>query len=233
MQDERPHARTCGAKTRKGTPCRNTAVMENGRCRMHGGKSPIGAGHPSYRDGRHSKFGAIFSGDALAHYEATRDDPRYLEMREDIALMDTLLLEELMRARVGEGGALWEELGRVWRSFEEADPTKDATTAGRALRRMGEIIAEGAGRHAAQGQALEIIERKRKLTETERRRISEEQQMIPAARVLAFVGALVAIVNEETPERDARARIASKVARLVHQDVSAGGGGAVAAVGGG
>lgn len=28
----------CGAKTRKGTPCRGPA-MANGRCRMHGGKS--------------------------------------------------------------------------------------------------------------------------------------------------------------------------------------------------
>ena len=28
----------CGARTRRGTPCRSPA-MANGRCRMHGGKS--------------------------------------------------------------------------------------------------------------------------------------------------------------------------------------------------
>lgn len=28
----------CGAKTRSGEPCKNPA-MQNGRCRMHGGKS--------------------------------------------------------------------------------------------------------------------------------------------------------------------------------------------------
>ena len=32
------NAPRCGAKTRKGTPCRSPA-MANGRCRMHGGKS--------------------------------------------------------------------------------------------------------------------------------------------------------------------------------------------------
>ena len=32
------NAPRCGAKTRKGTPCRAPA-MPNGRCRMHGGKS--------------------------------------------------------------------------------------------------------------------------------------------------------------------------------------------------
>lgn len=36
---EQPHASNkCGAKTRAGTPCKNSA-MANGRCRMHGGKS--------------------------------------------------------------------------------------------------------------------------------------------------------------------------------------------------
>ena len=29
----------CGARTRKGTPCRSP-VMRNGRCRMHGDRSP-------------------------------------------------------------------------------------------------------------------------------------------------------------------------------------------------
>ncbi|MGO8840343.1 MAG: HGGxSTG domain-containing protein [Methyloceanibacter sp.] len=29
----------CGARTRSGDPCRSPA-MPNGRCRMHGGKSP-------------------------------------------------------------------------------------------------------------------------------------------------------------------------------------------------
>ena len=32
------NAPRCGAKTRKGTPCKSPA-MANGRCRMHGGKS--------------------------------------------------------------------------------------------------------------------------------------------------------------------------------------------------
>ena len=40
-------ARRCGAKTRKGTPCKGPA-MRNGRCRMHGGAST----GPRTREGR-------------------------------------------------------------------------------------------------------------------------------------------------------------------------------------
>ena len=30
---------TCGAITRKGTPCKMTALYSSGRCKLHGGKS--------------------------------------------------------------------------------------------------------------------------------------------------------------------------------------------------
>ena len=46
----------CGAKTRRGTPCRSPA-MPNGRCRMHGGSSPgapLGNRH-NWRHGRYSR----------------------------------------------------------------------------------------------------------------------------------------------------------------------------------
>ena len=41
MQSKLPMhlSRRCGARTRSGSPCRSPA-MPNGRCRMHGGRSP-------------------------------------------------------------------------------------------------------------------------------------------------------------------------------------------------
>jgi hypothetical protein len=47
----------CGAKTRRATPCQAPA-MPNGRCRMHGGKSPgapCGQANGSYRTGNWTK----------------------------------------------------------------------------------------------------------------------------------------------------------------------------------
>jgi hypothetical protein len=45
-------ARRCGAKTRAGHPCRQAAVRERGRCRMHGGAK--GSGGP--RGNRNGNF---------------------------------------------------------------------------------------------------------------------------------------------------------------------------------
>ena len=49
----------CGAKTRRGTPCKAPA-MRNGRCRMHGGKLP---GAP--RGNRHAWKHGRYSGEAI------------------------------------------------------------------------------------------------------------------------------------------------------------------------
>ena len=44
----------CGARTRRGTPCRAPA-MANGRCRMHGGPSP-GAPAGNRHAWKHGRF---------------------------------------------------------------------------------------------------------------------------------------------------------------------------------
>ncbi len=225
--------RHCGAENRVHHPCGQHPKAKTGRCNNHGDKSPAGPESPNWVDGGSSKYGAIFSGNALEHYRVAREDDRYLELREDLAVLDTLFVEELKAARVGEGGALWEELGKAWARFEEADPTKDATTAGRALRRMGEIITEGVSRHAAQSHALEIHEKKRRTSETERKRIVDQERAITQVQAMSFVAAMMALMREavagEENEREILARFHAGTARLVHQHVAGGIGGLPAA----
>ena len=48
-------SKTCGAKTRSGTPCKR-APRYNGRCNLHGGKSLMGIAHPNFKEGRYSKY---------------------------------------------------------------------------------------------------------------------------------------------------------------------------------
>ena len=46
----------CGARTRKGNPCRSPA-MANGRCRIHGGRSP-GAPRGNRNALKHGRYSA-------------------------------------------------------------------------------------------------------------------------------------------------------------------------------
>jgi hypothetical protein len=52
-------ARRCGAKTRAGHPCRQAAVRERNRCRMHGGAEgsggPWGNRNGNFKHGLHTR----------------------------------------------------------------------------------------------------------------------------------------------------------------------------------
>ncbi len=217
-----PENQCAATSKRTGERCEAWAMTGKEVCYHHGGKSPIAAGSASFKDGSHSKYRTLFSGNALEHYRRASDDPCYIELREEILLLDALIFEELIAAREGEGAALWEELGEQWRRFSEADPTKHPAAAGRALRRVGELIRDGVGRHAAQERAVDLIERKRKLSETERRRLVGEQRTITEEKALAFAAALAAVIRRHVTDREVLANVHADIARLIHENVSEG-----------
>jgi len=51
----------CGAKTRRGTPCKRPPVAGRTRCRLHGGATPFGMAHYNWKHGRRSKYFAWMS----------------------------------------------------------------------------------------------------------------------------------------------------------------------------
>jgi len=61
-------AARCGAKTRKGTPCRSPSVSGKKRCRMHGGAE--GSGAP--KGNRNALKHGLFTKSAIADRRALR-----------------------------------------------------------------------------------------------------------------------------------------------------------------
>lgn len=97
-----PGQATCGAKTRKGSPCKDIA-MENGRCKRHGGKTPksaafpIGAKNPNSNSGIYSQF-------------LSDDDKKlYADAADQIGAVDhEIQLTRLRLARTVKARAAWE-----------------------------------------------------------------------------------------------------------------------------
>ena len=226
--------RHCGAENRVHHPCSQHPRRDrNGRCNNHGAESLVGPESPTWVDGSSSRWGTIFSGDALEHYQAAVGNERYLDLRNDLNILETLFFVELKEAKVGQGGALMRELSDQWKRFQEAQPTKDATTAGRALRRVGELIAEGAQRQAAQEHALRIQESHRRTSETERKRVLDQERTVTQVEAMSFAASYNALLREaiagESNEEAIIARFNAGAARLVREYVAGGGGGHPAA----
>lgn len=98
----------CGAKTRSGKPCRAWA-MPNGRCRMHGGSSPKGREHPSFKTGLHSKYFRQTLKDILGGDETRADEIRNLKPHgvEEEILTATAILSEFAKRRPRDVTADW------------------------------------------------------------------------------------------------------------------------------
>lgn len=73
-------AELCGAKTRSGTKCKGKA-MPNGRCRMHGGKTPSNTKNAAKPGSLYSKFLTPEEQAQLEHIELGRVDDELMLLR--------------------------------------------------------------------------------------------------------------------------------------------------------
>lgn len=93
----KPGTKRCGAKLRKkpGKRCRSDKLMPNGRCRLHGGKTPSGPMGPNWKHGRRSKnhrWQADLPKTSLAkRFNVALADPQLTSLRAAAALNDAML----------------------------------------------------------------------------------------------------------------------------------------------
>lgn len=153
----------CGAKKKSGSPCRMSA-MPNGRCRLHGGKSPSGIAHPGFKTGRYSKD---IPTRLSKGYQAALSDPDLLQLNDEIRLTDSLMSELLER-------------------FDS-----DSTT------------------HRIELSTL--IEQRRRLVESEGKRLAAMQQLITVERALTLIGRITEAVLRHVDDPAARQAIARDI----------------------
>jgi hypothetical protein len=195
--------KTCGAKTKHdGTPCERSPIRGRTRCRLHGGKTLVGTACPHYRSGRYS---AYVPERLRARYEQAQDDPELLSLRSEVALVDARLADLLSRVDTGESGQLWAELRRAYRAFARVRQSGDDETA--ALAKLESLIGSATTDHQAWAEIGELIEQRRKLTESEGKRLATLQQMLTAEQAMALMHRVIDIVTRHVTDRQALSAI--------------------------
>lgn len=110
MDETTPHGRRkfrgkpplpkCGARTKATNAdgsrklCPRPGAGSGGRCHMHGGKSPVGVASRTFKHGRRSKY--LVDG-ALKRYQDAHGDRHLLRIRQDAALIETMLTALMAR----------------------------------------------------------------------------------------------------------------------------------------
>ncbi len=201
----------CGAKTKNGKSCKSYP-MPNGRCRMHGGKSLAGIGSPNFKTGRYSRY---LPERLIERYQESSNDSELLALRSEIALTDTRLADLLSRVDTGESGVLWKSAQSVFLDLIAANASSDREKGTTALNDLNRILNLGVDDYLAWDEIGKMLEQRRKLVESERKRLTDMEQMITAERAMVLLSAVVAIIKEHVTDRKALSAISTDIGQLI------------------
>ena len=151
---------------------------------MHGGKSRGGVASPSFKNGRYSRYTPQ---QLLEHYTEILNDPRLLEMSDDLALFHTLITSALEDWTKAEGANTSGEMSdeALWRKTR------------RRRREIGRMLLTRA-----------------KLVLTETTRQASERQTLTVEQALAFATALADSVRSHVSDKDVLNAIAADINRI-------------------
>lgn len=186
--------------------------MTNGRCRIHGGKSPVGPAAGNFRTGRYSK---VLPARLLERYQTALDDPDLLAMHHEIGVVDARLHELIGRIDSGESGARWKGVQKAFGAYLESRDTLDERSA---LRDLGQAIQAGLGDEAAWREISGLIGQRQSLVESERRRMVDLQQVITAGEAVALAAQLIDVVRRNVTDRSTLAAIGREFGGLLARD---------------
>lgn len=203
----------CEAKSKQsGHQCKRHAVAGKTVCAIHGGKTPSGIASPQLVHGRYSKH---LPSKLAGLYQTALADEELLNLRQDVALIDTRLAELIGRIEEGDAGTAWMGVRDTYRHLAKAINEKDVVSTAIYLSDLGAYIDDGLAERGLWEEISRLLDQRRRLTESERKRLIEAQQVITAEKAMLLVGAIVGIIKANVTDRDTLSKISADIERLV------------------
>ncbi len=185
-------------------------------CYHHGGKVPQGRALPQTTHGRYSKH---LPTRMLATYDAANADPNFLALRDEIGVVDSRIAEVLHRVDSGESGLIWRELKATYTALQQANQAGDMAEARQLLADVGQLITRGHADYAAWAEVRTLIDQRRKLVDTERKRLVDLQQMMTADQAMLFIMHLYDSVTRHVDDPAVHRAIAADLGALTAQSI--------------
>jgi len=172
----------------------------------------VGIASPTFRHGRYSKH---LPSRLAAKYAEALSDPELLALRDEIALTGTRLAELLERLDSGLALQCWKDAQAAHSELLAAIRAKNSGALQTALIALGNALDAGAGDYAVWREIGEMAEQRRKLVESEWKRLVAMQQTITAERAMVLLAAITSIIKEHVHDRTALGAISIAIRTLV------------------
>jgi hypothetical protein len=199
----------CKAKAlTTGNRCKNPAVTGYEVCRKHGGATPRGIANANTKHGRYSKD---LPTRLAGRFEDAINDEELGTLKSEIALLDTRIGEMLSNVDTEQYGDIWKQTNDSVHKLKAAINSKDGSLMASALNDLDACVRRGYSDMSTWDNILKLVEQRRKLTDSERKRMVDLQQMITAEQSMLLVTTLMRAVKTHVTDRHTLSAIANEI----------------------
>jgi hypothetical protein len=147
-------------------------------------------------------------------------DPELLNMDRDISLVEGRIIEALSRLDDGESGVLWIEVQNEFSALDNSIKAGNTSDVALRLTELKRLITQGADNVKVWHEVDGMIEKRRKLIESEWKNRERKGLMLQAEEawllIKAFMGALDRAFQEGVPIVKAKEKMANEIVLLLN-----------------
>lgn len=181
-------------------------------CYIHGGKTPRGFASVHTKTGWRS---VDLPTKLAALYEQTQSNEALMSVRDDIRLLDALIIGKFAKLETGESGKAWELMRDGVDALDDGIAREDWPGCVKALRQMRDVINRNIEHYATEQEITRQLEQRRKLVETDQKLALQGEQALSVERVMLLVGAMLGVIKTHVDNAVILAKIQTDFARLV------------------
>lgn len=209
-----------GISKTTGERCKQRAKPGRDFCRYHGGNLPVGEDNPAYTVGRYSKFAPL---EIKTNMEYLLGHPELTELRDDIVLVQARISHMLGELDADVAVEDLHKIIEAWEQFVMAR-AEDDYLPGPAVRQrldiLGNVIRTSGERRVNQldswDRLVELVDKKRRLIETEAKVIRDEGRFMSDDRVHALMYFILEVIKRNVPDATIRRQIADELNPVLH-----------------
>jgi len=215
-----------------GGRCKQKAIPPTTKCHYHGGRSLRGVAHPNFKNGLHTELVQAVPKHMREIFVRTMNRDDLVHLRGEISLLEAREYNLLEQLKGGGSAEFWKRLRRLRANHDDLRAElEEARSAGerwdqekidRAQEKVDgvtdeimEMIDQGAHEAEVWAEILESVELRRRLSDTERRRLEMLQQVMTPDQALAFASHLINIIRDVVDDRKQISAIVARVQALL------------------
>lgn len=207
----------CGYTKKNGKPCESTILLENGRCRVHGTRAK-GESHWNYKNGKYSRYAPANELGQL--YERAKRDTDLRDLSDDLALTTALINERLASLETMGGIDFFKDLSATAKELRKALAQQDMDEIHHIALVIDGMANKGKDHLSQLDMMLKLIEQRRKLSDSQSKRETEQQQFITVMQAMNLFNMLIVAVFENIQSSRTKQAIYKAVEKIINERLS-------------